>query len=607
MPVIPVAEWVPDAADFGNPGSIVIKNALPGLNSYQPLNSLVTNTDALAARPRGALEAKDSAGNVYQYAGDASKIYSLSGGVWSDVSLGGGYSTSSSERWEFIRWKEKILATNFDDNPQSITLGGANFANLTTALRCRHLAGVRDFVVAGSTWDSTDGEVRDRVWWSAINDETDWTPSATTLSDFRDLKVGGGVQRIVGGEFGVVLSEKSIFRMTFVGSPTIFQIDEVMPGVGLLAPGGAVKLAGIVFFMSDNGFIALQGGASPTFIGEGKVDKFFRNDIDEDYLDRVSSVADPTSGKVFWAYPGAGNTAGRPNKIISYDRVLNRWGYAEVDVELIWRSGGVATTLEQLDDANLGAELVSNGDFATDTIWTKGTGWTIGSGTATHGTGTASDLSQAVSITQDVYYRLEFDVSGRTAGSVTPKVGNTSGTAISADTTDEKESIRAGAGTDVTFSATSDFDGSIDNVSLKEIDDIDSMTVSFDDAQWKGGTANLSAFNANFENANFSGTPMTATVETKEIEINPGRVTQLNAFAPLVDGGTVTARVGTRNRQSDSVTYSATLNQSASGRFTVRANARFHRLELTASGTWGDIIGVQINPREDAKQAGRRG
>jgi hypothetical protein len=133
------------------------------------------------------------------------------------------------------------------------------------------------------------------------------------------------------------------------------------------------------------------------------------------------------------------------------------------------------------------------------------------------------------------------------------------------------------------------------------------MGVSLDDSQFKGGTPQFSAFTTTFENANFSGTPLTAMVTTKEMEVNPGRRTQMNAFAPMVDGGTVTARVGTRDRQIDMMTWGSSLNQSASGRFTTRANARFHRFELTASGDWTDIIGVQVNTREDAKQAGRRG
>ena len=160
MPTIPVAEWVPDASDFGNPGSVTVKNAVPGINSYKPVGSLAVETDALDARPRGAIEAIDSAGTVYQYAGDTSKLYSLTSGTWGDVSILGGYSTGSDERWEFLRWKEKVIATNFSDNPQQITMGGTAFSNLTTTLKFRHVAAVRDFVVTGYTFDGTDGTVR---------------------------------------------------------------------------------------------------------------------------------------------------------------------------------------------------------------------------------------------------------------------------------------------------------------------------------------------------------------------------------------------------------------------------------------------------------------
>lgn len=606
MPTVPVAEWVPDAAALGNPGSLTITNAVPALSSYQPMPELVANTGALAARPRGAIEGVDSSNNVYQYAGDETALYQLSGTSWTDVSLGGGYSTGSEENWEFVRWKEKILATNFSDNPQQITFGGTNFSNLTTALRCRRIAVIRDYVVTGNTFDATDGTVRDRVRWSAFDDETDFTVSPTTGSDFRDLKAGGGVQKIIGGEYGVVVSERSTFRMTYAGQPTWFQIDEVLPGVGAISPGAVTHLGDTVYFLSENGFIALTGGATPTFIGAGKVDKYVKNDIDQTYLYRMSAVADPRSGRVMWAYPGAGNTGGRPNKIVIYDRTLNRWGIVEQEVELIWRSGGIGTTLEELDDYLLGSELVSNGDFASGTGWTTGTGWAIGSGTATHSAGTASEISQSIAVTNDTYYRVEFDVSGRTAGSVAPELGGTAGTAISADTTDEKETIRAGADADIAFSCTSDFDGSIDNVSVKEINDMDSLAVSLDASQWKGGTPQFSGFNSSFENGNFSGSAMTATIETREVELNSGFRSLLNGFVPLVDGGTVTAEVGVRNRQADAVTYSAPISLSSAGRFPCRASGRYHRFRLTLTGEWEDAIGVQVN-RRDARKAGARG
>lgn len=489
MPVIPFNEWVPDAADLGNPGSIGIVNAVPALSSYRDHPSLTSTTTALTDRPRGAIEAIDKEKNVFQYAGDETNLYSLVGTTWTDISkVATTYTTGDAERWEFVRWKEKVIATNYNDSPQQITFGATNFSDLTTDLRFRHVAVVGDFVVAGNTFDGTDGAVRDRVRWSAIGNELDWTVSPTTLSDFRDLKAGGGIQQIIGGQFGVVLAEKSVWRMSFVGTPTVFQIDEILPGIGLIAPGAAAILANTVYFPSEHGFVALRGASQETFIGAGRVDEFFSNDLDQDYLHRISSIADPKSRRVYWAYPGAGNTAGRPNKVLMYDTVLNKWGYLEVDLELIWRAGGVGYTLEQLD-----------------------------------------------------------------------------------------------------------------NISAS----IDALPSSLDDSQWKGSAPLLAGFDSAYSSGSFGGTPLTATLTTKESKLNSDTRTMLNGFKPLIDGGTTVARVGSRNRQADNITWGPSLSLRNTGRFTARANANYHRFELTISGGFKDAIGVQLEARDARKSQGR--
>lgn len=487
--LIPVGEWTPDASDFGNPGSPTIENALPGPNAYLPMPSLAVTTDALDAYPRGARQGKDYSGNNYQYAGDAAKLYELSSGSWADVSISGGYSTGSEEIWEFARWKNTMIATNYSDNPQQITFGGTNFANLTTALRFRHVAVVRSFVVAGNTFDSVDGQVRDRVRWSAFDDETDWTVSSTTGADFRDLGTGGAIQRVIGGEYGVILSESSIFRLQWAGAPTWLEATETIPGIGILSPGCAVQLGDTIYIWSDNGFFAIRGGTQETPIGAGKVDTTLRADLDGSYLHRISSVADPRSGRVFWAYPGAGNTGGRPNRIVCYDTKLNKWSRITQDVELIWSAGGEGTTLEQLDS-------------------------------------------------------------------------------VSAS--------------------------------------LDALGVSLDSSQWKGGLSLLSAFDSDYKSGNFTGSPMTATIELKEVQLNRQRLTTLKALNALVDGGTTTIRVGTRNAMSGAASYSDSLSERTSGRFTCIEKGLLHRIEMTISGAWSKAIGVLINP-EDARPSERRG
>lgn len=489
MAIIPVRDWMPDAADFGNPGSIVIKNCIPGVTSYKPIGTLNPFTGALDTFPRGAINALDKDNNVFNYAGDAAKLYRLISTTWTDSSKVGGYSTGTEEVWDFTRWKNKILATNWNDNPQQLSMGGTTFSDLTTDFRCRRLTAIRDHVIAANTFDAADGNVPDRIRWSAIDDEMDWTVSPTTGADVRDLKVGGGIQRVIGGDYGVILSERNTWRMIFDGAPTFFRIDEILPGVGALAPGAVVQLGATVYYLSNHGFIALTNASQVEFIGAGKVDQFVLNDIDQDFLYRMSATADPEGGRVAFAYPGPGNTGGRPNKIIIYDRTLNKWSFIEEEVELIWRAAGVGTTLDDLDS-------------------------------------------------------------------------------VSAS--------------------------------------IDDLPVSLDSSRWKGGAPKFGAFDESFRHGFFDGTNMTAVIDTKESEINQGRNTRLTAFRPLVDGGTVTAQVGTRSRQSDAASFGSSLTQSSSGRFTTRANARFHRFRLTVSDDWNDAIGVEVDPHE-ARPSERRG
>ena len=105
----------------------------------------------------------------------------------------------------------------------------------------------------------------------------------------------------------------------------------------------------------------------------------------------------------------------------------------------------------------------------------------------------------------------------------------------------------------------------------------------------------------------FRGVAKTATSETGETQFYPGSIANLTSFAPLVDGGTVVAQVGSRMKMSDNVTWSDQLSQTSTGKFTARVPAKFHRFRFEISGTWTDAIGVEIDPQHDVKQGGKRG
>ena len=86
MPIIPVGEWIPDASALGNPGSIVIRNAVPGPNSYQPFRAHNPVTVELDSRPLGGISVRDKANNVFNYVGSQEALYVQLGASWTDVS-----------------------------------------------------------------------------------------------------------------------------------------------------------------------------------------------------------------------------------------------------------------------------------------------------------------------------------------------------------------------------------------------------------------------------------------------------------------------------------------------------------------------------------------
>lgn len=131
--------------------------------------------------------------------------------------------------------------------------------------------------------------------------------------------------------------------------------------------------------------------------------------------------------------------------------------------------------------------LTTNGAFASDTGWTKGTGWTIAAGKAdSDGTQTAvSDLSQNQTITAGVSYTLTYTVSSYSAGTITGMLGGTAGTARSANGT-YTEIIVCGAGEDpkLVMRASADFVGKIDDVSVIAAKLVVKIQDSPDDSTW---------------------------------------------------------------------------------------------------------------------------
>lgn len=352
MPLIAFAPYLPDLPPRDNPGALEAKNVIPKIGSYGPFPDFTANTDALTARCQGAFSCRDLAGNVHNFAGDATKLYKLasSGLTWSDVSrtVGGAYAVDTANGWSFTQFGNYVIAVNGTDVPQYFQLGvSTNFALLTGSPPTgRFIATVREFVVIGRV-SSLFNEVR----WSAFNDPLgSWAISATTEADLQDIADGGQVMGIIGGPAMTVFQRNGITRGTYIGGDFIFQFDKISRSIGAAAENSIAAFQNDSFFRSDDGMWRLAGGTELMPIGDSRINQTLLDDLDPSYPHREIGAIDPQRSLYFYIYPGTGNNGGTPNKGWVFHWPSDRWARFELDLEFVYAAQSQSGyTLDTLD------------------------------------------------------------------------------------------------------------------------------------------------------------------------------------------------------------------------------------------------------------------
>ncbi len=154
------------------------------------------------------------------------------------------------------------------------------------------------------------------------------------------------------------------------------------------------------------------------------------------------------------------------------DYIANVDADLRIEVEAV--RGGLVSLFKHSHVVTVeGASKITNGTFATDTDWNKGTGWAIAAGVATKTAGTASDLTQAEAFVAGGQYLVEYTLSGVTAGTVEAQFAG--GSAVNGATRNANgsysETLTAMAGNNVfRVAADAAFAGSVHNVSVRRLE-----------------------------------------------------------------------------------------------------------------------------------------
>lgn len=352
-------EWLPDQP--GVTGAVMeAVNCFPVTNGYAPLREAADYSDASGETLLVAFAGK-YAGASALFAASATSIYKFDS---SDASLDAvKTSYSSVEAWDVTQFGSKLIMANGSNVLQTWDLGGSTTVSdlSASAPTAKYVTVVRDFVVAANV-----GGEESRVYWSDINDETDWTPSAASQSDSQLIPDGGDVTGIAGGEYGLIFLERAVYRMSYSGSPYFFQFDAISRTLGCISNGSIAQFGGLTYFLSDDGFYVCDGQTVKN-IGLEKVNRwFFENAIPDQLINAVSSTVDPVRKLVIWNFK---NTFGGRYLLI-YSIDLGKWSYGTTDIYNLSYGYTPSATLEQVDNYNTSIDAL---DIPLDSrLWAGG-------------------------------------------------------------------------------------------------------------------------------------------------------------------------------------------------------------------------------------------
>lgn len=331
-----------------------------------------------------------------------------------------------------------------------------------------------------------------------------WDPSEPTreAGEFQIGEEGGELLDCLPLRgMNVIYQESGAHLMVTTGGVQVFGFKQVLDS-GILGPDCAVRVfGGSKHFLVTRDDIGLFDGQSFESIATQKIRRDFFRVLDPTNFRRSFVVLNKGKEEVLVCIPQAGDFY--PTAAYVWNVVSGTWSFREFpstpfgaagaldsgsfeetggvwdedneawDLDLtVWDSASVAGVLSSRTIFLIRKpDAVEAGNFAIEDPWNLGSGWNISGGLATKTAGTASDVSQEISVLQQSrHYEVVVVVSSRTAGELTPKIGDGVGTAIVTNGTHRQ--VVTGAGTGIlslAFAADPTFDGSITGVIAREV------------------------------------------------------------------------------------------------------------------------------------------
>jgi len=353
--LITFGEFAPDAPAVSGPNLYNLLNLVPRKGGFDTIRgSINTDYDQPTGVTRGALTGQLQDGTKFLIRGTTDALYVATGTSWSDISRASPSYTfdADNDRWEFAQYEDKVYAANHSDHVQ--VWDSTTCADLSADCSdARVMAVAENFLILGDIVgrgnNAAIGTLTGGLHWSALGDPSDWPTVATAeaaekQSDYQELEGdGGAVTNIVPtADSIIVLRERQVWRMDYVGAPNIFTFRLLDPLRGSHIVGSAISVGNKVYFPSRQGWMMCDG-FNVVPIGYEKIDEWWDGKIDLNLRHLMSRAHAPRWKSILWATP---TTVSYPSLLLGYNYELNQWWTLQENVDWLVRLSPYGLSLD---------------------------------------------------------------------------------------------------------------------------------------------------------------------------------------------------------------------------------------------------------------------
>ena len=256
---------------------------------------------------------------------------------WYDITrgpgAGGAYAATATENWTATVIGGVLVMTNGFDEPQYWELISGvpatiqkmqNLNNFTASTECKSMRAFRSFLVALNITTSGINYPRVVKWSTEAGIQTtptSWDVSSATV-DAGEYELADSKGEILDGlplrDTFMIYKEDSIYGRSYVGTPFIFQFNQLSPSVGALSKNCVAEYEGGHFFLG-NGDVYINDGQRIQSILPHKIRDYIFGEIDGANFKKSFVVADYGNTEMWACFPTPTSATNQCNKAVVWN------------------------------------------------------------------------------------------------------------------------------------------------------------------------------------------------------------------------------------------------------------------------------------------------